>query len=88
MGGGGLLVEEDAAFDGLAADGTLAHSVPTQLAGAMAAHEDHVLQPVQTHRTHGLQMDEEKRSQVMFCCDKVISIKQKKPPKTPHGHTE
>lgn len=57
---GGRLVEEDAALNGLAADGALAHSVPTQLAGAMAAHEDHVLQPVQTHRTHGLQTDEEK----------------------------
>lgn len=50
-------VEEDAPFDGLAADGTLAHSVPTQLAGAVAAHEDHVLEPVQTHRTHGLFLD-------------------------------
>lgn len=55
MGGG--LVEEDAALDGLAADGALAHSVPTQLAGAVATHEDHVLQSVQTHRTHGLQTD-------------------------------
>lgn len=51
----GGLVEEDAALDGLAADGALAHPVPAQLAGAMAAHEDHVLEPVQTHRTHGLQ---------------------------------
>jgi len=50
------LVEEDAALDGLAADGALAHSVPAQLAGAVAAHEDHVLQPVQTHRTHRLQI--------------------------------
>lgn len=48
------LVEEDPALDGFAADGTLAHSVSTQLAGAMAAHEDHVLQSVQAHRTHGL----------------------------------
>lgn len=54
---GGGLVEEDAALDGLAADGALAHSVPTQLAGAVATHEDHVLQPVQTHRTHGLFLD-------------------------------
>lgn len=64
-GGGGvrwLLVEEDAALDGLAADRALAHSVPTQLAGAMAAHEDHVLQSVQTHGTHGLQTDEEEQS--------------------------
>ena len=50
----GLLVEEDAALDGLAADGTLAHAVATQLAGAVSAHEDHVLQPVQAHGAHGL----------------------------------
>lgn len=50
----GELVEEDAALDGLAADGTLAHSVAAQLAGAVAAQEDHVLQPVQAHRAHGL----------------------------------
>lgn len=48
------LVQEDATLDGLAADGAFAHSVPAQLAGAMATHEDHVLQSVQTHRTHGL----------------------------------
>lgn len=54
------LVKEDAAFDGLAADGALAHSVPAQLACAVTAHEDHVLQPVQTHGTHGLQVDGEK----------------------------
>lgn len=53
----GGLVEEDAALDGLAADGALAHSVPAQLAGAMSAHEDHVLQPVQAHGTHGLFFD-------------------------------
>lgn len=53
----GRLVEEDASFDCLAADGALAHPVPTQLTGAMAAHEDHVLQPVETHRTHGLFLD-------------------------------
>lgn len=57
-GGGVRLVEEDAALDGLAADGALAHPVSAQLAGAVAAHEDHVLQPVQTHRTHGLRTDE------------------------------
>lgn len=60
-GGGGVswggLVEEDAALNGLAADGAFAHSVPTQLAGAVAAHEDHVLQPIQTHRTHRLFFD-------------------------------
>lgn len=56
---GGRLVEEDAAFDGLAADGALAHSVPAQLAGAVAAQEDHVLQSVQTHRAHGLQTGEQ-----------------------------
>lgn len=50
-------VEEDAALDGLAADGTFAHAVPTQLAGAVATHEDHVFEPVQTHRTHGLLLD-------------------------------
>lgn len=50
-------VEEDAALDGLAADGALAHAVPTQLAGAVATHEDHVFEPVQTHRTHGLLLD-------------------------------
>lgn len=50
----GALVEQDAALDGFAADGTFAHAVPAQLAGAVAAHEDHVLQPVQAHRTHGL----------------------------------
>lgn len=54
---GGALVEEDAALDGLAADGALAHSIPAQLAGAVAAHEDHVLQPVQAYRTHGLLLD-------------------------------
>ncbi len=69
----GRLVEEDAAFDCLAADGALAHSVPTQLTGAMAAHEDHVLQPVETHRTHGLQRDEEKSSEYIRCCDKAIA---------------
>lgn len=53
-GWGRRLVQEDSALDGFAADGTLAHSVPAQLAGAVAAHEDHVLQPVQTHGTHGL----------------------------------
>ena len=63
---GGRLVEEDAALDGLAADGALAHSVPTQLAGAVAAHEDHVLQPVQTHRTHGLRTDEDEQSRFRF----------------------
>ena len=51
----GSLVEQDAAFDGLAADGALAHTVAAQLAGAVAAHENHVLQPVQTHGAHGLQ---------------------------------
>lgn len=66
-GGGGWvvrrrLVEEDSTLDGFAADGAFAHSVPAQLAGAVAAHEDHVLQPVQTHGTHGLQVDEEQRS--------------------------
>lgn len=65
------LVEEDAALDGLAADGALAHPVSAQLAGAVAAHEDHVLQPVQTHRTHGLRTDEEERSHLMFGCNKV-----------------
>lgn len=52
--GEGGLVEEDATLDGLAADGALAHSVAAQLAGAVAAQEDHVLQPVQAHRAHGL----------------------------------
>ena len=56
----GALVEEDAALDGLAADGALAHSIPAQLAGAVAAHEDHVLQPVQAYRTHGLETDKDK----------------------------
>lgn len=60
------LIKEDAALDGFAADGTLAHSVPTELTGAVAAHEDHVLQPVQTHRTHGLQEEMEERLQLMF----------------------
>lgn len=55
------LVEEDSTLDGFAADGAFAHSVPAQLAGAVAAHEDHVLQPVQTHGTHGLQVDEEQQ---------------------------
>lgn len=53
-------VQEDAALDGLPADGTLAHAVPAQLTGAVAAHKDHVLEPVQTHRTHGLQGDSKK----------------------------
>lgn len=53
----GTLVEEDASLDGLAADGALAHAVATQLTGAVATHEDHVLQPVQAHRTHGLLLD-------------------------------
>lgn len=56
------LVQEDSALDGFAADGALAHSVPAQLAGAVAAHEDHVLQPVETHGTHCLQVDGEERS--------------------------
>lgn len=41
--GRGRLVEKDSTFDCLAADGALAHTVPTQLACAMATHEDHVL---------------------------------------------
>lgn len=64
VGGGGWgwgeeggLVEEDAPLDGLTADGALAHTVAAQLTGAVTAHEDHVLQPVQTHRTHGLFFD-------------------------------
>lgn len=70
MGGGwwgrwACLVKEDAALDGLAADGALAHSVPAQLARAVAAHEDHILQPVQTHGTHGLQVDGEKPRRVV-----------------------
>ena len=73
-GGKVRLVEEDAALDGFAADGALAHPVSTQLAGAVAAHEDHVLQPVQTHRTHGLRTDEEERSHFMFGCNKVTQI--------------
>lgn len=52
--GGDALIQQDAALDGLPADGALAHAVPAQLTGAVAAHEDHVLQPVQTHRAHGL----------------------------------
>lgn len=40
------LVEENAALNGLAADGTLAHSVPTQLAGAVATHKDHVFESI------------------------------------------
>lgn len=54
----GALVEEDAALNGLAANGALAHAVPAQLAGSMAAHEDHVLQTVQANRAHGLGRDE------------------------------
>lgn len=56
-GGGGCLVEEDPALDGLAADRALAHSVSTQLASAVATHEYHVLQSVQTHWTHRLFLD-------------------------------
>lgn len=50
-------VEEDAALDGLATDGALAHAVPTQLTSAVATHEDHVFEPVQTYGTHGLLLD-------------------------------
>lgn len=57
----GRLVEEDSTLDGFAADGALAHPVPAQLAGAVAAHEDHVLQPVQTDGTHGLRGGAERR---------------------------
>lgn len=56
------LIQEDSALDGFAADGALAHSVAAQLAGAVAAHEDHVLQPVEAHGTHGLRADGEQRS--------------------------
>lgn len=48
------LVEEDSSLDAFTADGTLAHAVATQLARAVTTHEDHVLQPVQTHWAHGL----------------------------------
>lgn len=49
------LIQKDPAFDCLAADGALAHSVSTQLTRPVATQKDHVLQAVQTHRTHGLQ---------------------------------
>lgn len=66
-GGRGHLVEEDSALDGFAADRALAHSVAAQLAGAVAAHEDHVLQPVQAHGTHGLQAEAERRVGTRAC---------------------
>lgn len=37
------LVKQDPTLDALAADGALAHSVTTELASAVAAHEDHIL---------------------------------------------
>lgn len=57
------LIQEDAALDGLTADGAFTHPVPTQLACAMSAHKYHVLEAVQTHRTHGLETQE-----FMFGC--------------------
>lgn len=51
------LVKQDPTLDALAADGALAHSVTTELASAVAAHEDHILKPIQTHGAHGLLFD-------------------------------
>lgn len=51
----GALVQQDPPLDSLPADGALAHAVAAQLARAMAAHEDHVLQTIQTHWAHGLE---------------------------------
>lgn len=48
-------VQEDPPFNCLAAYGALAHSVSTKLTRSMATQEDHVLQAVQTDRTHRLQ---------------------------------
>lgn len=53
----GALVQQDPPLDSLPADGALAHAVAAQLARAMAAHEDHVLQTIQTHWAHGLLFD-------------------------------
>lgn len=52
---GRCLIQKDPPFDCLAAYGALAHSVSTQLARSMATQKDHVLQAVQTHRTHSLE---------------------------------
>jgi hypothetical protein len=50
-------VEENAFLNLLATDGTLRHAVPTHLACTMSTEEDHVLETVQTYRTHGLFLD-------------------------------
>ncbi|MPC22271.1 hypothetical protein E2C01_015282 [Portunus trituberculatus] len=42
---------------GLAADGTLVHAVPTHLAGAVTTEEYHVLQTVKTHWAHRLRIN-------------------------------
>lgn len=52
---GPCLIQKDPPFDCLAAYGALAHSVSTKLTCSMATQKDHVLQAVQTDRTHSLE---------------------------------
>lgn len=52
---GPCLIQKDPPFNCLAAYGALAHSVSTKLTRSMATQKDHVLQAVQTDRTHGLE---------------------------------
>lgn len=54
---GPCLIQKDPPFDCLAAYGALAHSVSTKLTRSMATQKDHVLQAVQTDRTHSLFLD-------------------------------
>ena len=48
------LVEEYPFLDGLPTDRTFVHAIAAHLTGSVAAHEDHVLQPVHAHGAAGL----------------------------------
>ena len=49
-----FLIQEDPPLDRFPTNGALGHPVAAHLAGAVAAQEDHVLQPVETHGAHRL----------------------------------
>jgi hypothetical protein len=50
-------VEENTFLNLLATNGTLGHAIATHLTRAVSTEEDHVLEPVETYRTHGLFLD-------------------------------
>lgn len=52
-----MLVEQNPLLDSFPADGTLSDLVSTHLAGAVTAQENHVLESVQAHWTHRLQIN-------------------------------